>query len=105
MVIRSRLCKNANCKNPEIIWSDEYHAYISVNTKKLHRLECDWIPHNNGNNKPKSVEQLILISSKDFETAIKSIDDQFKSTQAAIASVASLSTECKCKIDSILRGN
>jgi hypothetical protein len=71
-----------------------------------HRLSCSWkpystTPHNNGN---KPVGELILISLSQFDEAMKSIDEQFKSTQKPIATVANLAMELKCKIDSILRG-
>ena len=58
--------------------------------------------HNNGNG--KQLGELVLISSNDFAQAMKSIDEQFKSTQKSIATVINMAMELKAKIDSILRG-
>jgi hypothetical protein len=101
MVICSRACRDKNCRK-EIIWSEADHAYINVSDHQLHRLSCNWRA-SNGNN-DKSVGELVLVSSNDFTQAVHNIDEQFKSTQKSIATVANLTMELKAKIDSILRG-
>lgn len=104
MVILSRKCSDANC-NRLIIWSQEDNAFVNVDDRQLHKLSCPWMPfqtqHNNGNG--KQLGELVLISSNDFDQAMKSIDEQFKSTQLAVSRTNALCMELKAKIDYLCR--
>ena len=99
MVIRSRACRDPNCRK-EIIWSNEVNVFVNLDDGQLHRLTCSWT-HNNGNN--ESLGKIVLVSSEDFKEGLLDLQQRLDATQRSTAHNASVLEEIRLKLNAVLR--